>query len=100
VSCYTTDGVFMPTTFPTAVGADLAKAYDQVFSAIHLAVTFTIDELVVTSDTSAFALTRSNGSVTVHATGDSSTESNRELFIFTLEDGAWKFSRYMFNKAE
>ncbi|MBV9312632.1 MAG: nuclear transport factor 2 family protein, partial [Pseudonocardia sp.] len=68
VSCYTRDGVFMPTTLPTAVGAELKEAYERTFAAIHLDVRFTIDELVV-ADSLAYALTRGNGTQTEHATG-------------------------------
>jgi uncharacterized protein (TIGR02246 family) len=100
VSCYTRDGVFMPTTLPTAAGPGLTQAYDQTFAAIHLDVIFTIDELVVASDTVAYALTRSNGTQTVHATGSETAESNREVFLFAFEDGAWKISRYLFNKPQ
>jgi uncharacterized protein (TIGR02246 family) len=98
VSCYTRDGVFMPTTLPTARGAQLRQAYVETFERIRLNVTFTIDELVVASDAVAYALTRSNGVQTMLATGAESAESNREMFIFRLEDGAWKISRYLFNK--
>ncbi len=100
-SCYTPDGIFMPTTSPTVTGADMANGYGQIFDAIRLAVTFTIDELVITSADTAYALTRSSGTQTVLATGDQSPESNRELFLFsrTGPDG-WKISRYMFNKPE
>ena len=51
-SCYTPDGIFMPTTLPTAEGADMQGAYRQIFDAIRLDVTFTIDELEITSDDS------------------------------------------------
>jgi len=88
----------MPTTLPTAVGPELTRAYDQTFAAIHLDVRFTIDELVVASDSIAYGLTRSNGTQTVHASGARSAESNREVFIFVVENGAWKISRYLFNK--
>ena len=59
-SCYTPDGIFMPTTLPTAAGDQMKAAYGQVFGAIRLNVTFSIDELVVTSDDTAYALTRSS----------------------------------------
>lgn len=98
VSCYAADGVFMPTTLPTARGGALTKAYDDTFSAIHLAVTFTIIEIVVASDEVAYALTESHGTQTVHATGAQTIESNREVFIFAIESGSWKISRYLFNK--
>jgi uncharacterized protein (TIGR02246 family) len=97
VSCYTRDGVFMPTTLPTAVGAELKEAYERTFAAIHLDVRFTIDELVV-ADSLAYALTRGNGTQTEHATGAKTAESNREVFLFAIEDGRWKISRYLFNK--
>ncbi|MGD9749608.1 MAG: nuclear transport factor 2 family protein [Acidimicrobiia bacterium] len=97
-SCYTPDGVFMPTTLPTAYGADMEGAYRQIFDAIRLDVTFTIDELVITSDHSAYALTRSNGTQTVLATGDRAAESNREIFLFRNADAGWKIARYMFNR--
>ncbi len=97
-SCYTADGIFMPATLPTAEGADMEGAYRQIFEAIRLDVTFTIDELEITSDHSAYALTRSNGTQTVLATGDESAESNREIFVFRHTYTGWKIARYMFNK--
>jgi uncharacterized protein (TIGR02246 family) len=99
-SCYTNDGIFMPTTLPTAAGADMKAAYAQIFQAIQLNVTFTIDELELAGDDVAYALTRSNGTQTVLASGTESAEANREVFVFRREDGAWKIARYMFNKAE
>ena len=99
-SCYTSDGVFMPTTLPTAAGADMEAAYRQIFQAIRLDVTFTIDELEVASEDVAYALTRSNGTQTVVATKTESAEANREIFVFRREGGQWKIARYMFNKAE
>jgi uncharacterized protein (TIGR02246 family) len=100
-SCYAPHGIFMPTTLPTVAGADMAEGYRQIFDAIRLNVTFTIDELAVTSEDTAYALTRSNGTQTVLATGDESAESNRELFLFQRTDiGDWKIARYMFNKPE
>jgi ketosteroid isomerase-like protein len=97
-SCYTPDGIFMPTTLPTAEGADMHDAYRQIFDAIRLDVTFTIGELEITSDTAAYALTRSNGTQTVLATGDQTAEANREIFLFRRMDTGWKIARYMFNK--
>ena len=100
-SCYTANGVFMPTTLPTAVGTqDLQASYAAIFENIQLNVKFTIDELVVTSNDSAYALTQSAGHVTVKATGDQPAEANREVFIFAKNDQKeWKIARYMFNKS-
>ena len=97
-SCYTPDGIFMPTTLPTAEGTHMHDAYRQIFDAVRLDVTFTIDELEITSETAAYALTRSNGTQTVLATGERSAESNREIFLFRHTDTGWKIARYMFNK--
>lgn len=88
----------MPTTLPTAEGANMQGAYRQIFDAIRLDVTFAIDELVITNDQSAYALTRSNGTQTVLATGDQTAESNIEIFLFRHTEAGWKISRYMFNK--
>ena len=100
-SCYAADSIFMPTTLPTVTGADMADGYRQIFDAIRLDVGFTIDELTVTSDQTAYALTRSNGTQTVLETGDESAESNREIFLFHRTDtDGWKIARYLFNKSE
>jgi hypothetical protein len=37
----------MPTTLPTATGSARREAYAATFDAIHLDVTFTVDELTV-----------------------------------------------------
>jgi uncharacterized protein (TIGR02246 family) len=99
-SCYAADGVFMPTGQPTVTAGEIRQAYEGIFGVIHLDVTFSIDEIVVASDDVAYALTRSNGIQTVLATDTHSAESNREVFIFRTEGGAWKIARYMFNKSE
>ncbi len=98
-SCYTADGIFMPTTLPTASGKELRAAYANIFAAIRLKVTFAVDELVIAGEETAYALTRSNGEVTILGTGATSAEANREMFVFRREAGGWKIARYMFNKA-
>jgi uncharacterized protein (TIGR02246 family) len=98
-SLYTSDAVFMPTTLPTATGADIRHAYEQIFDVIGLHVAFTVDELVVTGDV-AYALTRSNGTQLNRATDEATDEANREIFILHRIDGEWKIARYMFNKAD
>jgi ketosteroid isomerase-like protein len=98
-SVYAKGGLFMPTSLPSAAGEHLEDSYRHVFGAIKLNVAFTIEELVVTSENSAYAITQSKGTQVVLATETESAEANREIFIFTREDNAWKISRYMFNKA-
>jgi len=98
-SLYASDGVFMPQGFPTATGRKaVLESYRAIFANIALAIAFEIDE-VVASEGLATAVTRSNGSVRVNATGDSAPESNREVFVFAQEEGTWRIARYMFNKA-
>ena len=97
-SVYAPDGVFMPTGLPTATGDGLQAMYAGIFENITLDVSFTIDELTVTSPTTAYALTRSHGIQTVLASGDQSEESNREVFLLDRADVGWKVARYMFNK--
>ena len=98
IPLYTTDGVFMPTGFPTAVGADqVRRAYDGVFANIKLNIEFFIDEVQVDGD-HAFARTTSRGSTLIHATGETVPEENRELFVLQRTEGGWKIARYMFNK--
>jgi uncharacterized protein (TIGR02246 family) len=98
-SLYTDDAVFMPTGLPTATGAEMRQAYERIFSAIGLDVTFTIDEVVVDGDV-GYALTRSNGTQLNRATGESTSEANREVFVFHRVDGRWQIARYMFNKGQ
>lgn len=98
--CFTGDGVFMPTTLPTASGPEIKPAYEQIFQAIRLNVTFTIDELEVFNADTAYSMTQSNGTQTILADDSESAEANREIFLFRTEDGHWKIARYMFNKAD
>ena len=96
---YASNGIFMPQGFPTASGRDaVLPSYRAIFENIALAIVFEVDEVLI-GDGVATALTRSNGKVRIKATGDSVPESNRELFVFAREAGAWRIARYMFNKA-
>ncbi len=98
VELYAPDGVFMPSSAPTAQGADQVRAsYEFVFSTIQLAIRFSIDEIEVHGDL-AFARTGSGGTVKILADGSSAPEENRELFVFERHRGEWKIARYMFNK--
>ena len=96
---YTSDAVFMPQGFPTAAGREaVLQSYRAIFENITLKIEFEVDEIVAGRGM-ATAVTRSNGSIHVNATGDEVPESNREVFVFTEEEGAWRIARYMFNKA-
>ena len=98
VALYADDGVFMPSSAPTAVGIEGVRgAYGYVFTLIKLNVAFTVEEIVV-DGSMAFARTGSKGSVTILADDATAPEENRELFVFQKQDGVWKIARYMFNK--
>ena len=96
---YADDGVFMPQHSAPNVGKEAIRAaYDGVFQAIKLDIEFTVDEILQVSPGWAFARTRSEGFVTINATGDKGPEANQELFVFQKqEDGDWKIARYIFS---
>lgn len=97
---YAQDGVFMPATLPTATGtAQLKESYTGIFKAIQLKVSFSIEEITVSGNV-AFAQTSSKGTTLIHANGQTVPEENREFFFMKKENGSWKISRYMFNKAK
>jgi uncharacterized protein (TIGR02246 family) len=97
---YAQDGIFMPTTFPTASGlAELEMAYTNVFKAIQLNIRFVIEEVIISGDI-AFARTFSKGTALIHSTGQTITEENREFFLLRKEAAGWRIYRYMFNKAK
>ncbi len=98
LSLYTTDGVFMPSNAPSAVGTQAVKAsYDFVFKTIQLHIAFYIDEIII-DGTHAYARTTSKGTTRIHASGETLPEENRELFVLQKVNGQWKIARYMFNK--
>lgn len=99
VGQYTADGVFMPTGLPTATGtSELTTAYENVFKAIQLNVTFKVEEIVSLNDSVAFVRTQSNGTQLINANGQKTEELNREFFLMKNENGIWKIARYMFNQ--
>jgi uncharacterized protein (TIGR02246 family) len=95
---YADDGVFMPQNFPSSIGAAaIRSAYDTVFGAIQLSVKFAVQEIRQLSPDWVMARTNSAGSVKVHATGQSASEANQELFLFQKVAGTWKIARYAFS---
>ena len=97
---YTKDGIFMPSSGPSAIGKEQIKAsYDFVFSQIQLNIEFYIEEITIENNF-AFAVTSSKGETLIHATKVTIPEENRELFVFEKENKTWKIARYMFNKTK
>ncbi len=98
LALYADDGVFMPSSAPTAVGIESVRAaYEHVFTTIKLNIAFTVEEIVADGSI-AFARTGTKGTVTVLADGTTAPEENRELFVFQKKNCVWKIARYMFNK--
>ena len=99
MTLYADDGVFMPQHSAPHVGKEAVRAaYDGVFEAIKLDIEFTVDEILQVSPHWAFARTRSEGLVTINATGDKGPEANQELFVLNKqEDSEWKIARYIFS---
>lgn len=98
VASYTKDGVFMPTEAPTATGVEQLKAaYRHVFDTIKLNVGLKIEEIVPSGDY-AYAVTSSNGEITLLDKGTTVANKGRELFVLRRVGGEWKIARYMFNK--
>ena len=100
LSLYAKDGVFMPTTAPTAKGQEqLKSSYEFVFKTMKIHIEFFIEEIAVSGDY-AYAVTNSKGTALIHANGQTVSEETRELFVFQKDNGQWKIARYMFNKTK
>lgn len=98
VALYTDDGVLLPNTAPTAVGAEQVKGtYQYVFEHFKYQLDFTIGEIIVKGD-QAFARSTSKGSFVIKASGKTVPDENRELFVFEKVNSQWRIARYMYNK--
>lgn len=94
---YSESPTFMPQHAPAQVGRQAVKvAYENVFKAIDLAISFTIHEVEVLGDT-AWARTSSAGKTTILADNAIVDEGNNELFIFKKENERWKIHQYLFS---
>ena len=99
VASYAKDGIFMPNNKPSAVGADQIKdAYTLVFNTLKFNVGFKIEE-VITGGDYAYAITSSNGEITLLDKGITVPNNSRELFVVKKVSGEWKIARYMFNES-
>ncbi|VAW93862.1 hypothetical protein MNBD_GAMMA23-764 [hydrothermal vent metagenome] len=99
VKLYAQDGVFMPSTKPTSTGhTQVASAYQYVFKALDLNVTFHFDEIVRKGDL-AFVRTSSDGKIKLLQKNKTIENHSRELFIMKRIKGNWKIYRYMFNES-
>jgi uncharacterized protein (TIGR02246 family) len=96
---YTDDGVFMPPYSQSAVGKNaVERAYEAVFRELKFHVKFEVAELVVMAPGWAYVRTNSSGTTNHRSTGQTTAESNQELFIFKKDDdGIWRIARYSFS---
>lgn len=100
VAIYAPDGVVMPSNGPTSTGTQqLTATYEGFFKMLKFDVKFTIEEVMVSGDY-AFARTHSAGTTVLQATGQTSAEENRELYVLQKISGEWRILRYMFNKTK
>jgi uncharacterized protein (TIGR02246 family) len=97
VGVYSDDAIFMPQGNAPAVGlAAIRQSYDQIFAAVALHVTFTIDEAKLLGDT-AWMRTHSVGEIAVRGADIKMPGKNSELFIFEKQKtGEWRVARYLF----
>ena len=94
---YAPDGIFMAQGSPSSIGTHAVRAaYERVFAAITLTVTFTLAECVQVAPDWVMARTNSAGTTKIHATGETTNEANQELFLFQKLQGTWKIARYCF----
>lgn len=99
MTLYADNGVFMPQHGMPNIGAEAVRAaYDGVFQAITIDIDFAVDEVLQVSPNWAFVRTRSEGFVTINATGEQAASANQELFVFEKrDDDLWKIARYIFS---
>ena len=97
VSLYAKDGVTMAQNFQTQKGVDdILVWYKKTFEAITLSVSVDVKEIIIASDNYAFARTASEGTQKVKQTGETTKESNQELFVLEKVGNEWKIGRYCF----
>ncbi len=97
VALFTRDGILMPNGAPLAKGQEQLKAaYEALYKAFQLNVEYVTDEVIVNGDY-AYARTNSRGNTLIHATGETISVENKELFVLRKDNGQWKISHYIFN---
>jgi len=95
------DGVFAAPGSPTATGqTQVRAAFDGLFSAVTLTLTFTPAQITVVNSDYAFATSTSSGTQLVKPSGPSSSVRFREQWVFVKEGGQWKIARYLFNSPQ
>lgn len=99
LGCYTADAVVQAPDVPTVEGPDVRGLYQQIFAAIVLDITFSVEATVRADDGTLAVFTHSNGTQTDTTSGVPAPEANREAFVLRPVDGQLKIARYLFNVA-
>lgn len=95
---YTDDAVLMAQNSPSQIGnAAVQAAYEGMFGAIALAITFEIAEIGLLAADWAYLRSTSTGTIRIKAVGADILEANQELFLFRKVAGEWKIARYSFS---
>ena len=93
---FTADAAIMADGFPAAVGQkEITGIYTSALAAVGMDYTYEFDQVAVTGDT-AVARTRSSGTTRVRASGETSANRYRELFVLRREGAGWRISAYMY----
>ncbi len=96
VGLYTDNGVFMRENMPAAVGREaLRVAYKEIFAALKVDLSFSIQETEVMGDM-AWLRSTSKGRVKVLSSGAETVNSFDELVVFRRDQAGWKIRSYMY----
>lgn len=95
--CFTSGAVVQAPQVPTASGIGVRELYGQIFSAIDLDISFTLEDVIPIGSDRAVVFSESTGTQAMVDGGGVSPEGNREAFVFDRLDDAWKISSYLFN---
>jgi uncharacterized protein (TIGR02246 family) len=93
---FTAGAAIMADGFPAAVGqAQITDIYTSALASVGMDYSYEFDQVEVAGDT-AVARTRSTGTTTVRASGETSPARYRELFVLRREGAGWRISAYMY----
>lgn len=96
VALYAPNGVFMREDMPAAAGREALKAaYREIFAALKVDLSFSIQETEVMGDM-AWLRSTSKGRVKVLASGAETSNSFDELVVFRRDQAGWKIRSYMY----
>lgn len=99
---YEEESILYPDRMDTFEGAtNITAFYQYAFSMLTLNLSFSISEKdIFVEGNTGYATTHSTGTRYLKESQQTVPEINRELWVFKKVSGAWKISRYCFNKTE